>query len=78
MPVFAVRTCGFTVVSKSNITLNGGVAPARAYIPELLQDTVAGKLNSAPVLDLSIGLDEISKGYAAMDKREALKVAIEL
>ena len=62
----------------SNVTLNGGVAPARAYIPELLQDTVAGKLNSAPVLDLSIGLDGILKGYEAMDKRNAVKVAIEL
>lgn len=61
----------------SNITLKGGVAPARAYIPELLEDTVTGNLNSAPVLDLSIGLDEISKGYEAIDKREALKVAIE-
>lgn len=30
----------------SNIALHGGVAPARAYIPELLKDVVAGKLDS--------------------------------
>jgi threonine dehydrogenase-like Zn-dependent dehydrogenase len=58
----------------SNIALRGGVAPARAYIPELLADVVAGKLDPSPVLDLTVELDDVSKGYAAMDSREAIKV----
>lgn len=60
----------------SNITLRGGVAPARAYIPELLADVVAGKLDPSPVLDLSVDLDDVPFGYAAMDGREAIKVMV--
>ena len=60
----------------SNITLRGGVAPARAYIPELLADVVAGKLDPSPVLDLSVDLDGVPSGYAAMDGREAIKVMV--
>ncbi len=60
----------------SNITLRGGVAPARAYIPELLTDVVGGKLDPSPVLDMTIELDEVPKGYAAMDNREAIKVMV--
>ncbi len=54
------------------------VAPVRAYIPELLEDTVAGNLNASPVLDLTVDLDGVPDGYVAMDKRESMKVAIEL
>lgn len=59
-----------------NITLRGGAAPARAYIPELLADTVAGKLDASPVLDLTVALDGVPQGYAAMDSREAIKVMV--
>lgn len=61
-----------------NITSRGGVAPARAYIPELLADTVAGKLNASAVLDLTVNLDGVPSGYAAMDGREAIKVMVRL
>ncbi len=60
----------------SNIALRGGVAPARAYIPELLADVVAGKLDPSPVLDMTIELDDVPMGYAAMDSREAIKVMV--
>lgn len=56
----------------NNITLRGGTAPARAYFPELLADTIAGKLNASTVLDLTVDLNSVSKGYAAMDSREAI------
>lgn len=42
------------------------------YIPELLADTVAGKIDASTVLDLTVDLDGVSKGYAAMDSREAI------
>ncbi|MEH1769555.1 zinc-dependent alcohol dehydrogenase family protein [Nostoc sp.] len=61
---------------RQNITLRGGVAPARAYIPELLADTVAGKLNASAVLDLTVNLDDVPRGYASMDSREAIKVMV--
>ena len=60
----------------SNIALRGGVAPARAYIPELLADVVAGKLDPSAVLDLTVDLDGVPSGYAAMDGREAIKVMV--
>jgi threonine dehydrogenase-like Zn-dependent dehydrogenase len=62
----------------SNITLRGGVAPARAYIPELLADVLAGKIDPSPVLDLTVDLDGVSGGYAAMDERKAIKVMVRL
>lgn len=62
----------------SNITLRGGVAPVRAYIPELLEDVLAGKLDPSPVLDRTVDLDGVPSGYAAMDGREAIKVMLRL
>ena len=60
----------------SNIALRGGVAPVRAYIPDLLKDVIAGKLDPSPVLDLTVDLDGVPSGYAAMDNREAIKVMV--
>jgi threonine dehydrogenase-like Zn-dependent dehydrogenase len=59
-----------------NIALRGGVAPVRAYIDELLADVLAGKLDPSPVLDLTVGLDGVPEGYAAMDARTAIKVMV--
>jgi threonine dehydrogenase-like Zn-dependent dehydrogenase len=59
-----------------NVSLRGGVAPARAYIPELLADVLAGSLDPSPIFDLRVGLDGVPDGYAAMDERTALKVLV--
>jgi threonine dehydrogenase-like Zn-dependent dehydrogenase len=59
-----------------NITLTGGVAPARAYIEELLPDILDGKIEPGKVFDRTIGLDDVPDGYRAMADREALKVLI--
>ncbi len=59
-----------------NVALRGGVAPVRAYIPELLADVLAGKLDPSPVFDLSVDLDGVPGGYAAMDGRRAIKVMV--
>jgi hypothetical protein len=61
-----------------NISLRGGVAPVRKYIPELLADVLAGKLDPGPVLDLAVDLDGVPRGYEAMDKRSATKVMVKL
>jgi hypothetical protein len=60
----------------NNITLRGGSAPACAYISDLLADTVAGKLDASAVLDLTVDLDSVPRGYAAMDSWEAIKVMV--
>ena len=59
-----------------NITLTGGVAPARAYIDELLPDVLEGKIEPGRVCDRTIGLEEVPDGYRAMANRQALKVLI--
>jgi hypothetical protein len=60
----------------SNIGLRGGVAPARAYLPELLTAVLDGTIDPSPVFDRTVELADIASGYAAMDARTALKVAV--
>ncbi len=64
-----------TVVFR-NVGLRGGVAPARAYIPELLPDVLEGRINPGRVFDFETGLDGIPEAYAAMDERRAIKSLI--
>jgi threonine dehydrogenase-like Zn-dependent dehydrogenase len=59
-----------------NVSLGGGVAPARAYIPELLADVLAGTLDPSPVFDTTVDLTGVPDGYALMNERHALKVLI--
>ena len=56
-----------------NIGIKGGVAPARQYIPELLDDVLAGRINPGLVFDLTTDLDHVADAYAAMDERRAIK-----
>jgi threonine dehydrogenase-like Zn-dependent dehydrogenase len=60
-----------------NITLTGGVAPARAYIEELLPGVLDGSLQPGRVFDRTISLDQAPDGYRAMAGRQALKVLIQ-
>jgi hypothetical protein len=60
-----------------NITLTGGVAPARAYIEELLPDVLEGRVEPGKVFDRTIGLAEVPDGYRAMAERQALKVLVQ-
>ena len=59
-----------------NVTFTGGVAPARAYIEELMPDVLNGALEPGKVFDRTIGLEDISDGYDAMARRAALKVIV--
>jgi threonine dehydrogenase-like Zn-dependent dehydrogenase len=59
-----------------NITLSGGIAPARAYIEELLPDVLEGRLEPGRVFDTAIGLDAVPEGYRQMDERESIKVLV--
>jgi len=53
--------------------LRGGVAPARACIPELLDDVPGRPHRSRRVFDFAIVLDAIVEAYAAMDERRAVE-----
>ena len=61
---------------RRNVSVGGGVAPVRAYIPELLDDVLAGRIDPGPVFDLELPLDEVAQGYRAMHERSAVKVLL--
>jgi threonine dehydrogenase-like Zn-dependent dehydrogenase len=56
-----------------NVGIRGGIAPAREYIPELLDDVLSGKINPGRVFDLTVELKDVKEAYAAMDERRAIK-----
>lgn len=60
----------------NNLSLRGAIAPARAYLPRLVESLASGRIDPAPVLDLQIPLDRVADGYAAMDERHAIKVLL--
>jgi hypothetical protein len=59
-----------------NVGYAGGVAPVRAYLPELLADVLAGDLRPGRVFDQELPLAEVAEGYRAMDERRAVKVLL--
>src|SRR5256885_9706054 len=59
-----------------NVGLRGGVAPARAYIPELLGEVLDGSINPGRVFDFETDLDHVADAYKAMDERRAIKSLI--
>lgn len=59
-----------------NITVSGGMAPARAYLPELLADVLSGAIDPSPVFDLELPLEQAADGYRAMNDRTAIKVLL--
>lgn len=61
------------VVIFRNVGLRGGVAPARRYLPALLEDVLADRINPGRVFDFETDLDHIVEGYEAMDDRRAIK-----
>jgi threonine dehydrogenase-like Zn-dependent dehydrogenase len=56
-----------------NVGVRGGGAPVRIYLPELLDDVLAERIDPGRVLDYETDLDGISDAYAAMDERRAIK-----
>jgi threonine dehydrogenase-like Zn-dependent dehydrogenase len=60
----------------SNITVGGGVAPVRAYLPELLDDVLAGRLDPGPVFDTTFALADVADAYRGMDSRSVIKALL--
>ena len=59
-----------------NVSVRGGVAPARVYLPELLDDVLAGTLDPGPVFTSTVPLGDIALGYDDMDQRRSIKVLV--
>ena len=61
-----------------NVGVHGGPAPARAYIPELLDDVLEGRIHPGRVFDFTTDLGGIAQAYAAMDERRAIKSLVKV
>ncbi len=59
-----------------NIAVAGGLAPVRAYLPQLLQEALRGDIHPGIVFDSEVSLSRISDGYGAMHDRRATKVLV--
>jgi threonine dehydrogenase-like Zn-dependent dehydrogenase len=61
-----------------NKGVRGGSAPTRAYIPDLLDDVLEGRIDPGRVLDYETDLEGIADAYAAMDDRRAIKSLVRI
>lgn len=59
-----------------NVGWRGGPAPARIYIPELMEDVLSGKIEPGLVFDYETDLAGTPEAYKAMDERRATKSMI--
>ncbi|GHO46966.1 hypothetical protein KSX_51290 [Ktedonospora formicarum] len=55
-----------------NVRMRGGPVPVRAYMTELLDGVLAGKIQPGRVFDYTTDLDHIADAYAAIDERHAI------
>jgi threonine dehydrogenase-like Zn-dependent dehydrogenase len=76
VPQYEHASIGFGSLFGPNVTLTGGPAPVRAYLERLLPAVLDGTVDPGKVFDRTVSLEEIAKGYAAMDERTALKVMV--
>lgn len=60
----------------AEVSLLGGPAPVRRFLPELIQLIWDRKIDPGRVFDLELPLGEIAEGYKAMDERRAIKALI--
>jgi threonine dehydrogenase-like Zn-dependent dehydrogenase len=61
----------------SHIHLEGGPAPVRRYLPDLINLVLEKKIDPSPVFDLVLPLEKVAEGYKAMDERQAIKALLQ-
>ena len=60
----------------AGVHLEGGPAPVRRFLPDLIQLIWDRKINPGAVFDLTLPLEQAADGYQAMDERRATKVLL--
>ena len=58
------------------VHLHGGPAPVRRFLPQLIDLIWERQINPGKVFDLTLPLEQAAEAYAAMDRREAIKVLL--
>jgi len=61
----------------SQIHLEGGPAPVRRYLPDLVDLVLRQTIDPSPVFDLVLPLEQVAEGYKAMDERRAIKALLQ-
>ncbi len=60
----------------SHAPLDGGPAPVRRFLPELIELIWSRRIDPGKVFDLELPLDEAAEAYRAMDERRAIKALL--
>ena len=71
-----VKRAPVSAIFGRNLSLSGGIAPVRRYIPELLQAVLNAELDPSPVFDVTMPLDQVADAYRLMNERRALKIML--
>ncbi|HEV7955974.1 MAG: dehydrogenase [Microbacteriaceae bacterium] len=58
------------------VHLEGGPAPVRRFLPDLIQLIWDRKIDPGKVFDFTLPLSQAAEGYKAMDERRAIKVLL--
>ncbi|CAM2903877.1 zinc-dependent alcohol dehydrogenase family protein [Actinomyces slackii] len=58
----------------AEVSLLGGPAPVRRFLPDLIERILAGEINPGKVFTSRLPLEEAGAGYRAMDERKDIKV----
>jgi threonine dehydrogenase-like Zn-dependent dehydrogenase len=61
---------------RSHVRIQGGPAPVRRFLPELIDRILTGAIDPGRVFDLTLPLAQAAEGYAAMDERRAIKALL--
>ena len=62
----------------STVSLLGGPAPVRRFLPELIDLIMTDEIDPGVVFDLELPIEDAAEGYKAMDERRATKVLLTL
>lgn len=62
----------------ATVSLLGGPAPVRRFLPELIDLIMTDQIDPGVVFDLTLPLEQAAEGYKAMDERRATKVLLTL
>jgi threonine dehydrogenase-like Zn-dependent dehydrogenase len=61
---------------RQHLTISMGVAPVRRYLPDLLGRVLDGSFDPGRVFDLTLPLEQVADGYAAMSDRRSIKTML--
>ena len=61
----------------SHVRVQGGPAPVRRFLPDLIDLIWRRQIDPGKVFDLTLPLEQVAEGYRAMDERRAIKTLLQ-